>query len=92
MGSHLQTYQRRAPPGADAEGFRAGPPAGQDEAAAAAWDRFWGWDCCGPGGLCERVYARLHVAPSSWTALKMLPAVRWAFSHARAAMQMSWSS
>lgn len=22
----------------------------------AAWQAFWGWDCCGPDGLLERVY------------------------------------
>lgn len=57
------------------ENFAAGPPAGDGDAAAAAWDAFWGWDCCAPGGLCERVYAHLSIAESSWPALKMLPAV-----------------
>lgn len=55
--------------------FAAGPPAGDDDAASAAWDAFWGWDCCAPGGLCERVYAHLGISDSSWPALKMLPAV-----------------
>ena len=56
--------------------FSAGPPAGEDDAAAAAWDAFWGWDCCGPGGLCERVYGSLHIPRASWAGLKMLPAAR----------------
>lgn len=68
--------QCRAAPGAEAQGYSEGPPAGESEAAAAAWDLFWGWDCCAPGGLCERVYARLGIARSSWTALKALPVVR----------------
>lgn len=33
----------------------------------AAWQAFWGWDCCGPDGLLERLYkcagASLHI----WT-------------------------
>ena len=87
LGEQRLTYaaKRRAAPGAEAQGFSEGPPAGESEAAAAAWDLFWGWDCCAPGGLCERAYVRLGIARSSWTALKALPAVRcplcYAFSH-----------
>lgn len=69
-------HQCRAPPAAESDGFRLGPPPEDDDASAAAWDAYWGWDCCGPGGVCDRVYAHLGIAPASWTALKMLPAVR----------------
>jgi hypothetical protein len=29
----------------------------------AAWQAFWGWDCCGPDGLLERVYKCVGPAP-----------------------------
>ena len=40
-----------------------------------AWDAYWGWDCAGPHGLCERVYQHLKVPQSNWQSLKHLPAV-----------------
>ncbi|CAL8463668.1 g3202 [Coccomyxa elongata] len=70
---HLRPWG--APRGAETANFSAEPPAGEDDAASAAWDAFWGWDCCAPGGLCERVYAHLGISESSWPALKMLPAM-----------------
>ena len=65
----------RAPPGAEAASFSVGPPAGDSEAAAVAWDAFWGFDCVAQRGLCDVVYSHLGIAQSSWQALKMLPAV-----------------
>lgn len=38
-----------------------------------AWDAYWGWDCAGPQGLCERVYHHLNIPKSDWQALKHLP-------------------
>ena len=26
-----------------------------------AWDAYWGWDCAGPEGLCDRVYQHLRI-------------------------------
>lgn len=26
-----------------------------------AWDAYWGWDCAGPEGLCDRVYQHLKI-------------------------------
>ncbi len=71
----IDSMLRRAPRGAETANFAAGPPAGENDSASAAWDAFWGWDCCAPGGLCERLYAHLGISESSWPALKMLPAV-----------------
>ena len=65
----------RAPPGAEAANFSVGPPAGDSEAAAAAWDAYWGFDCVAQRGLCDAMYSHLGIAQSSWQALKMLPAV-----------------
>ena len=65
----------RAPPGAEAANFSVGPPAGDSEAAAAAWDAYWGFDCVAQRGLCDAMYSHLGVAQSSWQALKMLPSV-----------------
>ena len=74
----------RALQGAEGEGYSTGPPAGEGGAAdAAAWDCYWGWDCVGPGGLCERVFAHLGIARSSWAALKALPAVCSRCMHSR---------
>ena len=38
-----------------------------------AWDSYWGWDCAGPKGLCERVYQHLHIPTGQWSGLKHLP-------------------
>lgn len=43
--------------------------------SAAEWSAFWGWDCCGPGGILEQMYAALKVAPKSWSGLKRMPEV-----------------
>ena len=52
---------------------------GQDsvtrEVSAAEWSAFWGWDCCGPGGILEQMYAALKVPTKSWPGLKRLPEV-----------------
>ena len=66
---------RRAPPGAEAGGFTVGPPAGDSEAAAGAWDAYWGFDCVAQRGLCNAIYSHLQIVDSSWQALKMLPSV-----------------
>lgn len=66
---------RRAPPGAEAGGFTVGPPAGDSEAAAVAWDAYWGYDCVAQRGLCNAIYSHLQIVDSSWQALKMLPLV-----------------
>ena len=66
---------RRAPPGAEAGGFTVGPPAGDSEATAVAWDAYWGFDCVAQRGLCSAIYSHLHIVDSSWQALKMLPSV-----------------
>ena len=65
----------RAPPGAEAANFSVGPPAGDSDAAAVAWDAYWGFDCVAQRGLCDAMYSHLGIAQSSWQALKMLPAV-----------------
>ena len=65
----------RAPPGAEATNFSVGPPAGESEEAAVAWDAYWGFDCVAQRGLCDAMYSHLAIAQSSWQALKMLPAV-----------------
>ena len=65
----------RAPPGAEAANFSVGPPAGDSEAAAVAWDAYWGFDCVAQRGLCDAMYSHLGIAQSSWQALKMLPSV-----------------
>ena len=39
----------------------------------AAWEAFWGWDCCGPSGLLERVYSALGVSRRAWHGLKCCP-------------------
>lgn len=52
------------------EGLGGEVPAGGDGAAPAA---FWGWDCCGPQGLLERVYSSLGVPQRSWHGLKCCP-------------------
>ncbi|KAL0054954.1 hypothetical protein WJX82_005086 [Trebouxia sp. C0006] len=38
-----------------------------------AWDAYWGWDCAGPEGLCDRVYQHLRIPPGQWSGLKHLP-------------------
>lgn len=38
-----------------------------------AWDAFWGWDCAGPKGLCDRVYQHLQIPRAEWPGLKHLP-------------------
>lgn len=38
-----------------------------------AWDAYWGWDCAGPHGLCDRVYNHLRIPQSQWSGLKHLP-------------------
>lgn len=38
-----------------------------------AWDAYWGWDCAGPHGLCDRVYNHLKIPQSQWSGLKHLP-------------------
>ncbi|KAK9817178.1 hypothetical protein WJX72_010703 [[Myrmecia] bisecta] len=43
-----------------------------DKAKSAA---FWGWDCCGPGGLLERIFRALNIPERSWSGLKKLPEV-----------------
>ena len=30
----------------------------------------WGWDCCGPRGLLDRVYSGLDIPTRSWHGLK----------------------
>lgn len=65
----------RAPPGAEAADFSVGPPAGDSEAAAVAWEAYWGFDCVAKRGLCNAIYSHLGVVESSWQALKMLPMV-----------------
>ena len=46
-----------------------------DSDSDAAWLERWGWDLCGPDGLCERVYGHLGMPSSAWPALKALPEV-----------------
>ncbi|KAL0031866.1 hypothetical protein WJX79_001617 [Trebouxia sp. C0005] len=38
-----------------------------------AWDAYWGWDCAGPEGLCDRVYQHLKIPRGQWSGLKHLP-------------------
>ena len=38
-----------------------------------AWDAYWGWDCAGPQGLCERVYQHFNIPSGKWSGLKHLP-------------------
>lgn len=38
-----------------------------------AWDAYWGWDCAGPKGLCERIYQHLQIPTAEWPGLKHLP-------------------
>ena len=38
-----------------------------------AWDAYWGWDCAGPKGLCERIYQHLKIPTGDWSGLKHLP-------------------
>ena len=38
-----------------------------------AWHSYWGWDCAGPKGLCERVYQHLKIPTDQWSDLKHLP-------------------
>ena len=45
------------------------------EFSAAEWSAFWGWDCCGPEGILEQMYAALKVPAKSWPGLKRLPEV-----------------
>ena len=52
-----------------------GPPAGDSEAAAVAWDAYWGFDCVAQRGMCNAIYSHLQIVDSSWQALKMLPSV-----------------
>jgi len=75
----------RAPPGAESADFSVGPPAGDSEQAAVAWDAYWGYDCAAQRGLCDAVYKHLGITESSWQALKMLPSV----SANRPAIQLS---
>lgn len=65
----------RAPPGAESADFSVGPPAGDSEAAATAWDAYWGFDCAAKRGLCDAAYSHLHITEFSWQALKLLPLV-----------------
>jgi hypothetical protein len=46
------------------------------------WAAFWGWDCCGPGGLLERVYLSIGIPRRSWPGLVVLPEV-WTTSIAQ---------
>ena len=34
---------------------------------------FWGWDCCGPNGLCPSVFRHLEIPQKSWTGLMKIP-------------------
>lgn len=43
------------------------------DVAAAEWSAFWGWDCCGPNGILDNVYAALEVPQKAWPGLKRLP-------------------
>lgn len=47
-----------------------------------AWDAFWGWDCCGPNGLLDRIYRQLDLPPRTWSGLKKLPEVAYGESFA----------
>ncbi|CAK0785406.1 hypothetical protein CVIRNUC_008615 [Coccomyxa viridis] len=76
-----------APPGAEAGGFTVGPPAGDSEAAAVAWDAYWGYDCVAQRGLCNAIYSHLQIVDSSWQALKMLPLVAQAESKGECVQQ-----
>ncbi|BDA42344.1 hypothetical protein COCOBI_03-2310 [Coccomyxa sp. Obi] len=45
------------------------------EPSEAVWAAFWGWDCCGPGGILDRLYTALKIPERSWSGLKRLPEV-----------------
>ena len=49
-----------------------------------AWDSYWGWDCAGPKGLCERVYQHLHIPTGQWSGLKHLPTASKEFTNSQA--------
>lgn len=68
------TYLFRQASVAKAGGLECGGSSVQKaEVAAAEWSAFWGWDCCGPGGILDHMYAALHVEPKLWPNLKQLP-------------------
>ena len=62
----------RAPPGAELDNYASAAPAADSDAA---WLECWGWDLCGPDGLCERVYGHLGMPMNAWPALKALAEV-----------------
>lgn len=37
------------------------------EPSEAVWAAFWGWDCCGPGGILDRLYTALKIPDRSWS-------------------------
>ncbi|KAK9909726.1 hypothetical protein WJX75_006627 [Coccomyxa subellipsoidea] len=45
------------------------------EPSEAVWAAFWGWDCCGPAGVLDRLYGALKIPERSWSGLKRLPEV-----------------
>lgn len=54
-GQHKQQYHRQPP---DEEELQLADRSSEEMRTLndAAWGAFWGWDCCGPDGLLERVY------------------------------------
>jgi hypothetical protein len=37
------------------------------EPSEAVWAAFWGWDCCGPAGVLDRLYGALKIPERSWS-------------------------
>lgn len=37
------------------------------EPSEAVWAAFWGWDCCGPAGVLDRLYSALKIPERSWS-------------------------
>ena len=68
----LLAYACRAETELDTES-RASDPIDKD--GSTAWSTFWGWDCCGPLGILERLYSSLGVPRRSWLGLKQLPEI-----------------
>ena len=44
-------------------------PAPSEQQRAAEWSAYWGYDCCGPGGIMEKLYRALSVPKRSWQVL-----------------------
>lgn len=57
------------------DGLLEGASGLQRHLADAKWAAFWGWDCCGPQGLLERLYQALDIPERSWSGLKRMPGV-----------------